>query len=71
MEPDSCTEDISKLVTQKYATDQTQSSEKFYSANTHKDGETRNAYNILIGKPERKRLHERLRRTWDDNGILK
>jgi hypothetical protein len=27
----------------------------------------RNAYNILVGKPEGKRPHGRLRRKWKDN----
>jgi hypothetical protein len=26
-----------------------------------------NAYNILVGKPERKRLLRRLRRSWEDD----
>jgi hypothetical protein len=30
-------------------------------------GEKRNAYRILIGKPEGKRLLGRPRRTWEDN----
>jgi hypothetical protein len=30
-------------------------------------GETRNAYRILVGKPERKRPLGRLRRRWVDN----
>jgi hypothetical protein len=30
----------------------------------------RNAYNSLIGKPERKRLLGRLRHSWDDNIIM-
>jgi hypothetical protein len=31
------------------------------------DGEKRNAYRILVGKPERKRPLGRPRRRWDDN----
>jgi hypothetical protein len=31
-------------------------------------GEIRNAYSILVGKPERKRPLGRPRRRWDDNG---
>jgi hypothetical protein len=30
-------------------------------------GEVKNAYKILVGKPERERLLERPRRTWGDN----
>jgi hypothetical protein len=30
-------------------------------------GETRNAYNILVGKPEGKRPFGRPRRRWEDN----
>jgi hypothetical protein len=30
-------------------------------------GTTRNAYNILVGKPEGKRLLRRLRHRWEDN----
>jgi len=30
-------------------------------------GEMRNAYEILVGKPERKRQHGRPRLTWDDD----
>jgi hypothetical protein len=30
-------------------------------------GETRNAYKILIGKPERKKPLGRFRRRWEDN----
>jgi hypothetical protein len=30
-------------------------------------GERRNAYRILVGKPEGKRLPRRLRRRWVDN----
>jgi hypothetical protein len=30
-------------------------------------GEIRNSFNILIGKPERKRLLRRSRRRWEDN----
>jgi hypothetical protein len=30
-------------------------------------GEKRNAYMILVGKPEEKRPLERLRRRWEDN----
>jgi hypothetical protein len=30
-------------------------------------GEKRNAYRILVGKPEGKEPLERLRRRWDDN----
>jgi hypothetical protein len=30
-------------------------------------GETRNAHNILVGKPEGKRPLERTRRRWEDN----
>jgi hypothetical protein len=30
-------------------------------------GETRNAYNILFGKAERKKLLGRSRRRWEDN----
>jgi hypothetical protein len=30
-------------------------------------GEKRNAYRILVGKPEEKRALERLRRIWVDN----
>jgi hypothetical protein len=30
-------------------------------------GETRNAYNILVGKPEGKRPLRRPRRRWEDN----
>jgi hypothetical protein len=32
-------------------------------------GEMRNAYNILVGKPERKRLLGRPTRKWEDNII--
>jgi hypothetical protein len=32
-------------------------------------GEKRNAYRILVGKPERKRPLGRPRRTWVDNKI--
>jgi hypothetical protein len=31
------------------------------------DGEARNAYNILVGKPEGKRPLGRTRRRWEDN----
>jgi hypothetical protein len=31
------------------------------------NGEKRNAYRILVGKPEGKRLQGRLRRRWVDN----
>ncbi|KAJ4441993.1 hypothetical protein ANN_11857 [Periplaneta americana] len=30
-------------------------------------GESRNAYSVLVGRPEGKRSFERLRRTWEDN----
>jgi hypothetical protein len=30
-------------------------------------GKNRNAYKILVGKPEEKRPHERFRRRWEDN----
>jgi hypothetical protein len=30
-------------------------------------GEMRNAYNILVGKPEEKRPHRRHRCRWEDN----
>jgi hypothetical protein len=33
-------------------------------------GETRNAYRILVGKPERKRLLGRQRHRWVDNIII-
>jgi hypothetical protein len=33
-------------------------------------GEMRNAYNILIVKPEGKRLLGRFRHRWDDNGEI-
>jgi hypothetical protein len=29
-------------------------------------GERKNSYTVLVGKPEGKRLLERLRRTWED-----
>jgi hypothetical protein len=32
-------------------------------------GELKNAYNILVGKPERKRQLEGPRRRWEDNNI--
>jgi hypothetical protein len=30
-------------------------------------GERSGAYRVLVGKPERRRPHERLRRRWEDN----
>jgi hypothetical protein len=34
-------------------------------------GERRGVYSILVGKPERKRPHVRLRRRWEDNTSIK
>jgi hypothetical protein len=34
------------------------------------NGETRNAYRILVGKPERERPLERRRRKWMNNIIM-
>jgi hypothetical protein len=38
-----------------------------YNKNVRRMGETRNAYRILVGKPEGKRLLGRPRRKWVDN----
>jgi hypothetical protein len=38
-----------------------------WAGNVAQLGELRNAYNILVGRPEAERPHERPRHRWEDN----